>query len=92
MTTHTHYQLGARSNFASLTGGIVWKKGDAIEGVKAWARDEKTGEYVRVLETGPTEWVDNEPQAWSSGNFETVDDARKFASMAYRYINKRRAA
>lgn len=92
MTNTTHYELGARSNFANLTGGIVWKKGDAIEGVKAWARDEKTGEYVRVFETAPDIWADNEPQSWSSGNFETVEAAQKFASMAYRYINKRRAA
>lgn len=88
MTTSTSYELGARSTFANLTGGIVWKKGDVIEGVKAWARDERTGEYVRVYENGPTEWVDNEPQAWSTGNFETVEDAKKLASKAYRWINR----
>jgi hypothetical protein len=88
----THYELGARQTFANLTGGIVWKNTKSIEGVKAWARDERTGEYVRVLETGPTEWVDDEPQAWSTGNFETVEAAQKFASMAYRYLNKGRRA
>lgn len=90
MTFTTTYELGARSNFANLTGGIVWKQAGAIEGVKAWARDEKTGEYVRVYETAPTEWVQDEPQAWSTGNFETVETAKKWASVAYRYLNKGR--
>ena len=84
----THYELGARQSFASVTGGIVWKNTKSFEGVKAWARDERTGEYIRVYETGPTEWVDDEPQAWSTGNFESVETAQKFASMAYRYINR----
>lgn len=92
MTFTTTYELGARSKFANLTGGIVWKNTKSIEGVKAWARDERTGEYVRVYETGPTEWVDNEPQAWSSGNFESVEAAQKWASKAYRWINKRKGA
>lgn len=86
--TTTHYELGARAKLANVTAGIVWKNTKSVEGVKAWARDVRTGEYVRVLETGPTEWVDGEPQAWSTGNFETVETAQKFASMAYRYINK----
>lgn len=86
----TTYELGARRTFANLTGGIVWKKGDAIEGVKAWARDERTGEYVRVYETAPDIWVDNEPQSWSTGNFETIETAQKWASVAYRYLNKGR--
>ncbi len=90
MTHTTSYQLGATSKFAGITAGICWKVGDAIEGVKAWARNEQTGEYVRVFETAPTEWVQDEPQAWSTGNFETVEDAKKWASTAYRYINKNR--
>lgn len=89
----THYELGERTRFpASISGAIAWKDTKSIEGVKAWARDERTGEYVRVFETGPTMWVDNEPQAWSSGNFENVEDAQKFASKAYRWINKGRRA
>lgn len=89
----TRYELGARSRFAdTITGGIVWKNTKSIEGVLAWARDERTGEYVRVYETGPTEWVDNQPQAWSTGNFETVEAAKEFASKAYRWINKGRRA
>ena len=91
MTNHTtHYELGDRQTFNTVTGAIVWKNAGGIEGVKAWARDEQTGEYVRVYETGPTEWVDNEPQAWSTGNFETVEDAKRFASMAY-LLQARRA-
>jgi Na+-transporting NADH:ubiquinone oxidoreductase subunit NqrB len=98
MTTYTtHYELAGRARLTlasgePMTGAIVWKNVGGIEGVKAWARDERTGEYVRILETAPTEWVDNEPQTWASGNFETVDAAKKFASMAYRYINKNRKA
>lgn len=88
-TATVSYELGARSKFANLTGGIIWKDTKSIEGVKAWARDERTGEYVRVYENGPTEWVDNEPQAWSTGNFETVETAKKWASVAYRWINKK---
>jgi len=90
--TRTHYELGARVKLAAnFTAELVWKDTKSIEGVKIWARHEATGEYVRVLETGPTEWVDGQPQAWSTGNFETLADAKKFASMAYRYINKGRA-
>ena len=90
MTT-THYELGARQKFsAAITNPIAWKNTESVEGVLAWARDEATGEYVRVYENGPTIWVDNEPQAWSTGNFETVDAAQEFASKAYRWINKGR--
>jgi len=91
--TTTHYELAGRVTFAAhIKAPLAWKDTKSIEGVKIWARDERTGEYVRVLETGPTQWVDNEPQAWSSGNFGNVDDAKKFAGMAYRYINKGRRA
>lgn len=92
MTYTTSYELGARARFGNLTGGIVWKNTKSVEGVLAWARDEKTGEYVRVYETGPTEWVDDQPQAWSSGNFENVEAAKAFAGKAYRWINKGRRA
>ncbi|OKP79788.1 hypothetical protein BTE77_06775 [Ensifer adhaerens] len=89
----THYELAGRAKFAPhITAPLAWTDTKSIEGVKIWARDERTGEYVRVLETAPTIWVDNEPQAWSSGNFETVEEAKKFAGMAYRYINKGRRA
>lgn len=89
----THYELSGRSKFAAhINAPLAWVNTKSIEGVKIWARDESTGEYVRVLECGPTEWVDGLPQAWSSGNFGTVEDAKKFAGMAYRYINKGRRA
>lgn len=87
----THYELAGRTTFpAHVTTALAWIDTKSISGVKIWARDEQTGEYVRVLENGPTQWVDGEPQAWSSGNFESVDGAKKFASMAYRYINRGR--
>lgn len=89
MTAHTSYELGETVRFpAHINSGICWNSKNPLEGVKAWARNEKTGEYVRVFEVGPTEWVDGQPQAWSSGNFENVADAQKFASKAYRYINR----
>ena len=88
MTATTSYELGSRARSSKFTSEIVWKDTKSIEGVLAWARDERTGEYVRVYEVGPTEWVDNEPQAWSSGNFETLADAKKWASIAYKWINK----
>lgn len=90
MTHTTTYTLGARYGFRKFNDAILVLNTKTIEGVKAWARDEKSGDYVRVLETGPTQWVDDEPQAWSTGNFESVEDARKWASTAYRYINRGR--
>lgn len=87
----THYELAARVTFpANITAPLVWKDTKSIEGVKIWARDERTGEYVRVLETAPDIYVDHEVQSWSTGNFETVEAARAMASKAYRWINKGR--
>lgn len=89
-----HYALGSRSSF-KLTSGICWRqnKHNPIVGVEAWARDERTGEYVQVLSSEPEAcgWVQGEHQGHQIiGNFGTVDEAKKFASMAYRYINKGR--
>lgn len=84
----THYELGTRATFSNMTGAILWKNTKSIEGVLAWARDERTGEYVRVYEVAPEEFVQGEPQSYSRGNFETVEDAKRFASKAYRWINK----
>lgn len=83
------YELGGRSKFPKMTGGIAWRVSGIIEGVLAWARDEATGEYVRVYEVSPDEWVDGEPQSWSSGNFGSVQDAKRVASKAYRWLNRR---
>lgn len=90
MTFTNSYELGQRFTSKKFSGAIVWQNTKSIEGVKAWARDERTAEYVRVYETGPTEWVDGQPQAWSTGNFESVDDAKKWATTAYRWLNKGR--
>jgi hypothetical protein len=90
LLTHVSYELGARQIFATKTGPILVRNTKTLEGVLAWARDERTGEYVRVYEVGPTEWVQDEPQAWSSGNFMSVEDAQHSASKAYRWINKGR--
>lgn len=83
-----NYELGARSRFPSMTGAILWKNEGGYAGVLAWARCNRTGEYVRVYEVGPEEWVQGEPQSWSRGNFETVESAKKFASKAYRWLNR----
>lgn len=84
-----HYTLGRTRKFSpNITSELAWKVGDAIEGVTIYARNERTGEYVQVLEHAVTEWVDGEAQAWSSGNFSDLDTAKKFASMAYRYLNR----
>jgi hypothetical protein len=92
MTAYTTtYTLGRRSRFsAKLTSAIAMTDTKSIEGVKAWARDEETGEYVRVFEYQPEEFVQGEPQSASEGNFETIEDARKWAQKAYRWINKGR--
>jgi predicted mannosyl-3-phosphoglycerate phosphatase (HAD superfamily) len=85
---HTSYLLGNRVRRPNRTCAILIRETGTIEGVIAYARDERTGEYVQVLETGPTEFVQGEPQAWSTGNFETREAAIKFASKAYRWLNK----
>lgn len=91
-STHISYELGGRVQIANAAAPIVirWNAANPIEGIKAFARDERNGDYVRVYEVGPTEWVQNEPQAWSAGNFETKESARHFASKAYRWINRAR--
>lgn len=84
----TGYELGARSRFPSMTGAILWKNTKSIEGVIAFARCNRTGEYVRVYEVAADEFVQGEAQSWSSGNFETVESAKAAASKAYRWLNR----
>lgn len=87
MTT-THYELGGRVNFTKNTGPLVVINQGPIGGLEVYARDEKAGNYVRVYETAATIWVDDEPQAWESGNFGDVDSARHLGTKAYRWINQ----
>lgn len=82
------YQLGAKYKCEEQSSPILVNDTKSIKGVLAFARDEKSQEYVRVYEVGPTIFVDGEPQAWSSGNFESVEDAKYWASQAYKWINK----
>ena len=86
----THYELGAREIIENTTSPIITRtdKENPIMGIKVYVRDEKAGDYVRIYETAPTIWVDDEPQAWSSGNFETMESARHLGTKAYRYINQ----
>jgi hypothetical protein len=85
---NTSYELGARYNFQKFTAPIVWNDTKSIEGVIAYARDERSKQYVRVYEVAPTEWVQGEPQSWSRGNFENVESAKVMARKAYKWLNK----
>lgn len=84
----TSYELGARFKSQKFTAPILWNDTKSIEGVIAYARDERAKQYVRVYEVGPTEWVQGEPQSWSRGNFESVESAKVWAGKAYRWLNK----
>jgi hypothetical protein len=84
----THYQLAERAIFTKNTGPLVVINKGGYQGIELYARDEKAAEYVRVLETAAEQFVDDEAQAYSVGNFETMESARHFGSMAYRHINK----
>lgn len=92
MTYTTSYELGPRTKIEWAKGPLVVSRNKAypIMGISLFARDEATGEYVQVFEVGPTEWVDNEPQAWSRGNFETMQAAQHFGTKAYRWINRKK--
>jgi len=46
---------------------------------------------LAIAETAPDQWVDDEPQSWTTGNFETKEAANKWGFIAYRYINKARS-
>ena len=87
---HTTYTLGTRSRRAADVKSplLIRRPASVYAGWRVWARDEAKGHYVEVLEYGPTEFVQGEPQAWSVGTFETRDSAIDAASQAYRYINK----
>lgn len=87
-TMSKHYELGSRVKFTKVTAAICWKNTGSIGGIIAYARDNRTSEYVRVYEVMPEEFVQGEPQSFSRGNFEDVETAKQFASMAYRWINK----
>lgn len=84
----THYQLAERAIFTKNTGPLVVINKGAIQGIELYARNEKNSDYVRVLECSAEQYVDHEAQAYSVGNFETMENARHFGSMAYRHINK----
>jgi len=85
----THYELGARFKFpANITAELAWKDTKSVEGIKMFARDNRTGEYVQVLENAPDLYVDSEVQSYTVGNFASMENAQKFGAMAYRFINK----
>lgn len=92
MTNTTTYTLGGKFRFSGLDGQVYTSRFDAIVGIKCFVRDEASGEYVQVLETAPDQWVDGEPQSWTTGNFETREAAKKWGWVAYRYINRNRRA
>lgn len=83
------YTLGKRVKFgANITAELAWKNHNDVRGIEMFVRDDRTGEYVQVLETAPDLWVDSEIQSWSTGNFETMENAQKFGAMAYRFVNQ----
>lgn len=86
----THYELGKRVDFTKNTGPLVVIDQGPIGGIEIYARDEKAGLYIQVLENAPDIYVDGEAQSYTVGNFENMESARKFGSMAYRWINKGR--
>ena len=90
--TRISYELGQRFKSEKFTAPCVWKNTKTIEGVLVWARDERTGEYVRVYEVRPSDpdgWIQGVYEgSYSSGNFETVESARVMAGKAYRWINR----
>lgn len=87
----TTYTLGGRFQFKNLDGKVYTSKFHPIVGIKCFVRDERAGTYVQVFETAPDQWVDDEPQSWTTGNFETKEAANKWGFIAYRYINKARS-
>lgn len=87
-----HYKLGNRIVFKKNTGPIVVIDNGPIGGIAVYARDERAGNYIHVLETAPDIYVDGEAQSYSVGNFADKESAQKFASMAYRWINKNHKA
>lgn len=85
---NTHYELGKRVDFTKNKGPLVMIDKGPIGGIEIYARDEAAANYIQVLENAPDIFVDGEAQSYSVGNFETIENARKFGSMAYRWINK----
>ena len=92
----TYFEIGERCKFSNVTHGICWKNEGGYTGVLAWAREESTGDYFRIYEVArndPDGWIQgNYEGSWTRGNFETVDDAKRMASAAYRKLNRRKAA
>lgn len=84
------YELGTRISFPKLTGAIAWKDTKSIEGVIAYARDERTAEYVRVYDVEAHSYVQGIAQGFDRGNFDNVEAARRKALQAYRWLNKGR--
>lgn len=84
------YELGGRVDFTKNTGPLVVINKGPIGGIELYARDEKAGNYIQVFEVAPSIWVDNEIQAWESGNFGDMESARKLGTKAYNWINKGR--
>lgn len=88
------YELGASVKFAPhITGEVaVLNTKNAYTGWRAFARNEKTGEYVEVFEScQESQYVQGVNQGfWFRSTHETRDAAWDYASKAYRWINKKK--
>ena len=92
-----YFEIGERCKFSSgITAGLCWKNEGGYTGVLIWARDESTGYYFRIYEVSEADsdgWIQGKYEgSYTRGNFETVDDAKRFASAAYRKLNRRKSA
>lgn len=84
------YQLGGTFKFKSESKVGVIDSKDAILGVRAFCRDEKTGMYREVLGCSQEqEWVDGTNEGgWFHHTWDGKDEAFKQAWKAYRWLNK----
>ena len=85
------YELGGTFRYDHWTMPIVTiDTKNAYTGFRAFARDEATGDYREVFELyQESQFVQGVNQGfWNRCTHENRDDAKHFASVAYRAMNK----
>lgn len=85
------YELGGTFNYDHWTMPIVTiDTKNVYTGFRAFARNEKTGDYREVFESyQESQYVQGVNQgAWYRATHETREDAKRLASQAYRWMNK----
>lgn len=86
------YELGGTFNYDHWTMPIVTiDTKNVYTGFRAFARNEATGDYREVFELyQESQYVQGVNQgAWFRSTHETREAAKKFASQAYRWMNKK---